>query len=204
MMILGVDFDNTIVAYDSLFQRVARERSLIPDSVPPNKTAVRDFLRAAGQEEQWTLLQGHVYGARMAEAEPFPGVRDFFQSCRASGVIVRIISHKTRHPFLGEKHDLHAAARLWLEQEGFFQAALGGMAPDHVFFELTKEEKIARIRSCGCTHFVDDLPEILTHPDFPPEVARFLFDPAEAVSRSGPWLSTTGWEALGKTLQCQM
>ena len=29
-MILGVDFDNTIVAYDSLFHRVALERGLIP------------------------------------------------------------------------------------------------------------------------------------------------------------------------------
>jgi hypothetical protein len=29
----------------------------------------------------------------------------------------------------------------------------------------------------GCTHFIDDLPELLTHPLFPRDVCRILFDP---------------------------
>ena len=39
--------------------------------------------------------------------------------------------------------------------------------PDHVFFELTKEEKIARVANIGCDYFIDDLPEILLMPGFP-------------------------------------
>ena len=29
----------------------------------------------------------------------------------------------------------------------------------------------------GCTHFIDDLEEVLAHPDFPVAVERLLFDP---------------------------
>jgi len=38
----------------------------------------------------------------------------------ASEIPVFIISHRTRHPFIGEPHDLHAAALSWLERQGFF------------------------------------------------------------------------------------
>src|SRR5262245_43078397 len=46
VMLIGVDFDNTIVSYDALFHRIATERDLIPADLPVNKTAVRDHLRA--------------------------------------------------------------------------------------------------------------------------------------------------------------
>ena len=72
-MIVGVDFDNTIVGYDQLFHRVAVERGLVPTGMEPTKSAVRDQLRNTGQEDAWTELQGYVYGARMKEAEPISG-----------------------------------------------------------------------------------------------------------------------------------
>ena len=175
-MIIGVDFDNTIVCYDALFHRVAKERGLIPADLPVNKTAVRDHLRATDREKIWTEMQGEVYGTRMAEAAPYPGAIDFFRACRSQGIPIRIISHKTRHPFLGERHDLHAAARDWLRLQGFFDPAQLGLSDDEVFFELTKEAKLVRVAACGCTHFIDDLPELLTAPQFPTGVERFLFD----------------------------
>jgi hypothetical protein len=58
-MILGVDFDNTIVRYDELFHRIAVERGFIPKSLPARKKEVRDFLRRQGHEQTWTELQGH-------------------------------------------------------------------------------------------------------------------------------------------------
>jgi len=176
-MLIGVDFDNTIVSYDALFHRIANERGLIPADLPVSKTAVRDHLRAAGREDLWTEMQGEVYGARMAEAAPFPGVLEFFRRCRERGIPVIIVSHKTRHPVRGAHHDLHAAARAWLTAHGFFAAGGAGLRDDTVFFELTKGEKIARIRSAGCTHFIDDLPELLIGTGFPAGTARFLFDP---------------------------
>ena len=71
-MVLGIDFDNTIVRYDELFHGVAVERGLIPASLPVRKNDVRDFLRQQDRERDWTELQGYVYGPRMAGARPFP------------------------------------------------------------------------------------------------------------------------------------
>lgn len=192
-MLIGVDFDNTIVCYDALFHRVCGERGLIPAEVPVNKTEVRNYLRQTGHEDVWTELQGYVYGARVAEAAPYPGVLEFFRACRTVGLPCRIISHKTRQPFLGEPYDLHAAATNWLELHGFFSTTEIGLARSHVHFELTKAAKLARIGSVGCTHFVDDLPEFLAEAAFPCGVDRILFDPNQlyvtttAVTRVASW-----------------
>jgi hypothetical protein len=175
--VIGIDFDNTIVCYDEVFARLAVELSLVPPDVATSKTAIRDHLRAAGQEHRWTELQGTIYGPRMPDAPPFPGVLDFFQACRTAGVPVAIVSHRTRFPYLGERHDLHAAARDWLARHGFHDPAGIGLPADRVFFEETKEAKLARIAEVGCTHFIDDLPELLVHPLFPRDVRRILFDP---------------------------
>lgn len=195
-MIIGVDFDNTIVSYDTLFHRLATERGLIDAAVLVTKNAVRDHLRRTGREPRWTALQGEVYGARLTEADPFPGVLEFFRACRTAGISLRIISHKTRYPFAGERHDLHDAARSWLRQQGFFAADGIGLAESEVHFELTKAEKLARIAACGCDLFIDDLPEILTDPAFPLTVERLLFAPAGADEIAGVTVARS-WAELG-------
>ena len=53
-MRIGIDFDNTIVSYDALFHKVAREAGLVPESVAATKVAVRDYLREIGREDDWT------------------------------------------------------------------------------------------------------------------------------------------------------
>jgi hypothetical protein len=195
-MIIGVDFDNTIVCYDALFHRVAVERDLVPASVAVNKNAVRDHLRAAGREPEWTELQGYVYGARMAEADPFPGVKDFFRACREHGITVAIISHKTLHPFIGEPYDLHTAAREWLALQGFLSPDGADLRPDQIFFELTKSAKLARIATCACTHFIDDLPEILNDATFPAETAQLLFAPSARATRPAGSNVYSAWSEL--------
>ncbi len=175
-MRIGIDFDNTIVSYDALFHTVANERGLIPPDIPINKVAVRDYLRRTGQESLWTEMQGYVYGARMDEASPYPGVTEFLGRAAAAGHEVAVISHKTKHPFLGPPYDLHAAARNWVETH-LRKDTIALVPADQVFFELTKEEKLARIEAFGCDIFIDDLPEILQAKAFPTGVRRVLFDP---------------------------
>lgn len=176
-MIIGVDFDNTIVCYDDLFHKVAVEQGLIPVQVPASKGAVRDYLRECGQEDDWTEMQGYVYGARMQEAAPFPGVIEFFTLCRRKRIKVFIISHKTRYPYRGHRYDLHQAAQNWLELYGFNDPQRLGLTSEQIYFELTKQEKIDRIAGVGCSHFIDDLPEFLGEASFPRGVERVLFDP---------------------------
>lgn len=175
-MLLGLDFDNTLIRYDRLFHRVACERGLIPPELPAEKNRVRDYLRAQGQEDAWTVMQGEVYGQRIGEAEPWEGVLPCLQSLSRAGIAMCLVSHKTRVPYLGPAFDLHQAARDWLAARGFFAARPGlGWQAEQVFFELTKAEKMARIQRLGCTHYVDDLPEILEQ--LPPTIQRILFAP---------------------------
>lgn len=175
-MRIGIDFDNTIVSYDTLFHKVAVEQGVIPADLPQTKLAVRDYLRRQGQEGIWTEMQGYVYGARMDEAEAYPGVFDFLRWAGGRGIAISIISHKTRHPFIGPNYDLHEAARHWVKAH-LIDGGRNLVAPDEVFFELTKKEKIRRIEAVGCDYYIDDLPEILVADSFPHTTARILFDP---------------------------
>lgn len=192
---IGIDFDNTIACYDGVFHRIAKEHGWINDETPTDKRSVRDRLRADGREEDWIHLQGEVYGARMDVVRPFEGVLDFFRECSKRSLPICIISHKTRHPFRGPKHDLHQAAWSWLEDRGFFDASAGGLDRSQVFFELTKEDKLARIGRCGCQSFVDDLPEFLAEPSFPSETEPVLFDP-EDVHVDANHKRALSWAAL--------
>ena len=194
---LGVDFDNTIVCYDEVFHRLALTEGLIPSSVPRDKTSVRDFLRASGREERWTAMQAVVYGERMPEARPFPGVLDFFAACAARALRVSIISHRTRQPIMGEPCDLHSAAFRWLETNGFVDL----VSREAIHFLETRAGKVARVGEAGCTHFIDDLPEFLVEPLLPPALHRILFDPARAV-RSKPGLTVvSSWAEVGATFE---
>ena len=194
-MILGVDFDNTVVCYDHAFYQGALAKGLIPPSIPQAKNEIRNYLRNTGQEEAWTELQGFVYGSCMHEAEPFPYVIEFFQKCREAGITVCIISHKTRYPYRGERYDLHKAASDWITRYNLFDGR-GEKILASVFLELTKEEKIDRIKEQGCTHFIDDLPEFLSEPAFPRGVQRILFDPHNLHNDSAVDFRVSSWSEL--------
>ena len=193
-MRLGLDFDNTLVSYDRLFLQVAVEKASVPVRTPARKNAVRDHLRAAGREEDWTRLQGEVYGTRILEAEPFDGMLAALKWLAHREVAMCIVSHKTRTPYLGEACDLHAAARSWLEARGFHDSAGLAWPRAQVFFELSREAKIERILSQGCTHFVDDLPEILEL--LPDSVEKIFFTPGEAAAGRPAWRVMHAWPEL--------
>jgi FMN phosphatase YigB (HAD superfamily) len=197
-MRIGIDFDNTLICYDDAFYAAAIERSLIPAQSARSKRAVRDYLRSEQRENEWTELQGYIYGSGMHLAQPFPGAFDFLERCAQNGVDVFIISHKTRVPYLGAKIDLHEAAETWLRDQGVFSRI--GLPRERVFFELTKEAKLARIASEHCTVFIDDLPELLTEPAFPPGVRRLLFDPAGDGTTSSGLESVRSWEEAALVL----
>ena len=68
--------------------------------------------------------------------------------------------------------------------KGLLDGAVG-IARADVYFESTRAEKLMRIAALSLTHFIDDLEEVLTDRDFPPNVERILFaDRAQPASSS--------------------
>jgi FMN phosphatase YigB (HAD superfamily) len=201
-MVIGVDFDNTIVCYDQLFHQVAVEQGLIPASVPATKSEVRGYLERRGQGDAWTQLQGHVYGLRLPAAVAFPGALDSLRRCARRGLPLYIISHKTRHPALGPPYNLHQAAHQWLETHGFYDPQDIGLSREHVFFELTQQAKVERIHQVGCSFFIDDLPEVLTNPKLPAQVRRILFDPHGKYAQDERFHHAATWAEIDQLILC--
>jgi hypothetical protein len=114
---------------------------------------------------------------------------------RKAGHELRIISHKTQFPFLGEQYDLHKSARSFVEQVLRYEGK-PLIEPEHTFFELTKEAKLARVREQGCGMFIDDLPEILLAPTFPTDVKRILFDPDKHHAAQTTLTAIASWGEL--------
>jgi hypothetical protein len=178
-IVIGVDLDNTLACYDELFHFAAHQEGLIEPSLPRNKEKIRDTIRLLPQgESQWTRLQAIVYGPRMSSATAFDGSEDFLRHCAESGARALIVSHKTQFASLdGQQVDLRKAALSWMKAKKFFDPNGCGLSPDDVFFESTRAEKIERIRSLGCTHFIDDLAEVFAERSFPRDVGQLLFAP---------------------------
>ena len=200
-LLLGLDFDNTLISYDQLFYRVALDKALVPEETLQKKNAVRDYLRQQGREEDWIRLQGEVYGSRILEAKPYQGMLEVINSFSSKRVPMRIVSHKTLTPYLGEPWDLHAAARSWLAQQRIHDVNNMIFSEEQVFFELTKESKVERIVELGCTHYVDDLPEILQM--IPDHVEKILFSPDEAPEKHPDWTVMQSWYELPAILNIQ-
>jgi len=175
-MNIGVDLDNTIVCYNGLFHRVAVDRGWIPRGLASDKQSVRDYLRGEDRNDDWTILQGMVYGAEMIHAKPFFGVTEFFDGAVQRNWQLSIVSHRTRKPYLGPETDLHEAARNWLATNGVTNGPTG-ISESQLFFEETLEDKLDRIKRLKCRLFIDDLQEVLLHESFPGGVRRVCFDP---------------------------
>jgi hypothetical protein len=176
-IVIGIDLDNTLVCYDDLFHRAACEARLIEPSVPGCKEKIRDTIRLRPEgERDWTRLQAMVYGPRMSGATLFAEADVFLRRCARQGIPVKIVSHKTPFALLDDQPiDLRQPAREWLRTKGFF--ANFALSPGDVFFESTRAEKIERIRTLRCTHFIDDLAEVFAENAFPRETQPLLFAP---------------------------
>ena len=180
-MIIGLDFDNTIVCYDQAISILAEQMFDLPAHVSRTKIGLRDYLRTNQREPEWTAFQGELYGPGMKHALPFEGAIAAINKLKDTGHTLKIISHRSRYPYAGTKHDLHDAAYAWIERNlEIDERRLFDRADVH--FLQSKEEKISKIKELQCAIFMDDLPEILSDANFPPSIRKFLFDPQETIA----------------------
>jgi hypothetical protein len=199
---LGLDFDNTIVLYDEVFRSLGEESGLLPPGLSGGKRAVRDHIRSLEDgEAKWTALQARVYGPGLVRAVPSDGLFQFLGRCRAADVELFIVSHKTEFAAADPGGtNLRAAAWRWIQEQRLADQMRGGIPSEHIFFESTRAEKIARIATLGCTHFVDDLDEVFRDANFPPHIRTYLFAPAGGVPPDGPWRAAQGWTEVADDL----
>ena len=113
------------------------------------------------------------------------------------GVSMVLVSHKTRRPYKGPAYDLHKATWGWLEKHDFFDPDGLGWSREQVFLEESKQAKVARIEALGCTHYVDDLPEILEM--LPSSIQGILYDPLNSQPNNN-FLKLNNWANLSKII----
>ena len=193
-MIIGIDFDNTIACYETIFHKVALQEGLIDNNVGNSKNNVRDSLHNRGMFDEWTALQGEVYGNSMNQINPFPKVKECLQFFHKHKIEYYIISHKTQFSKKGTKYDLHQSAMQWLEKN-FFNENLG-LNKSRVFFNETREKKIAKIAELKCTHFIDDLPAVFAEKEFPINVNKILFDPKKVFCDERNIRTVNSWDDI--------
>jgi hypothetical protein len=195
---LGIDFDNTIVTYDEVFRSAAAYWGMIREGTCDRKQAIRDRLRQLPDGDlAWQRLQGHVDGKGISGGKIFEGVDSFLRRCRAQECPVVIVSHKTQFGHHDpDRVDLRQAALGWMGAQGFFRDGGYGISMDDVYFENTRAEKLARIGALGCTHFIDDLEEVLTDPQFPHAVTRILFSDGRDYPVSAPYIACSSWKHI--------
>lgn len=201
-MRVGLDFDNTIANYDEPMHRWALQRGLISPSIPQKKKLIRDAIRGLeGGELKWRALQVFCYGPGMKEARPAAGVKEFLVACKARGVPVWIVSHKTEEANFGPPGvRLRDAATQWLGAQGFLDSAECGIGRERVFFEGTRQAKVDRINALDLTHFVDDLEETFLEASFPLVTTQILLSSEPSCEGHGRWRCHTSWSGIQREL----
>ena len=195
---IGIDFDNTLIGYDEVFVAAGRARKLLQEDFVGTKQQVRDSIRLLPDGEiSWQQLQGYVYGKGVSGAVMFDGVADFLRCCRNHEAEVFIVSHKTEYGHYDPlRINLRQAALEWMEARGFFCERQFGIARQNVHFGSTRSEKLGLVAQIGCTHFIDDLEEVLNDPEFPPGVERILFSPLARPSAEAPFAVCATWREV--------
>lgn len=194
---IGIDFDNTIIAYEQVFCAAAKRGGLVGADFVGGKRAVRDSIRLLPDgESSWQRLQGEVYGKGISGGTLIPGVDAFLRRCHAEGCSVSVVSHKTEYGHYDlERINLREAARDWMMANGLLDSEFG-IRSSSVFFEGTRPEKLARIAALSCTHFIDDLEEVLLDPAFPAKVERILLSQRSEPNSRGPLTVCATWHDI--------
>ncbi|MDP1809595.1 MAG: hypothetical protein Q8L35_08680 [Actinomycetota bacterium] len=201
-LIIGIDFDNTLITYDDIFYELAVSGGLVPVATDKNKKLIRDRIRRLPDGDiEWQKLQAIAYGALIGEAKLIEGVKSFFLRCRQHGAKVNIISHKTEFAGYDEtKTNLRVAALEWMAANGFFESSGLGLTREEVFFNSSRSEKIECIKQLGCTYFIDDLEETFLDDAFPPEVKKIHFTSGGKSAGPSGALRLSDWGRIGDYL----
>jgi|GEM_PF-1289525 len=173
-MIIGIDFDNTIINYEQLFFLAAEKEGWSNRHIITKSAIKQQLIEEDGDDRRWQFLQKEVYSHLIEKAKPYDGALAFLRKVLALKDSVYIISHKTEFSNLDGKTNLINPALNWLEEKGVI-GNKGFLKKEQVIFCETREEKIKTIKSLKCDLFIDDLLPVLNDPLFPQNTLKILF-----------------------------
>ena len=181
-MRIGIDIDNTIICYDHAFRTLAKRTGF--DGPQRNtKQDVKRWFHERGMYDEFTILQGQVYGTFISLAHIFDGVDFFVNAAIKQRHELFLVSHKTKFPIKGDQVDLHKAAiQFLIEKNLVSQSRQNTISTSNVYFEPTVEAKVERIATLKLDYFIDDLLPVLEHEKFPASTCSIWF----ANEESGP------------------
>jgi len=206
-MHIGIDLDHTIIDYRNQFAERAFSLGYIDTSEILTKDGVKKKIKELQNgEEKWGMLQAEVYSEGIFQAETMQGFSNFVYECRERQINLSVISHKSRsNPHDQQNRDLKKPALDWMKSHNFFEKRGLGFSLHQVFFADTVEDKLARVKVLNCTHFIDDLFKVLTHPLFPNSTRKILFlkraseKNDESIDYEGDWPIITTYLISEKT-----
>ena len=125
------------------------------------------------------------------DAEIYKGVLETISYLSKKNCKIKIISHKTKFPYMGEKINLRSSAMKWIKKN-LFQNSNFKINQKDIFFEDTIESKIKKIKDEECDIYIDDLPEVLNL--LPSNIKKILFSPNNDQNDNSRFLIMKSWQ----------
>lgn len=167
----GFDLDNTLIDYSISCMRYAEQNNLPKVS---NIGQLRELLKnGRGESELWTSAQSWIYGIGLQYAFVSESSINLLQTLVEKGWGVSIHSHKTEFgPSAYGRAPLRKLMKDWLESstlKSFFNLE------SNVNFYTELDSKIFGIADAKLDCYVDDLPRIFRHQEFPRSIRSYLY-----------------------------
>lgn len=167
----GFDLDNTLIDYSFSCRKYAEQSGL------PEVTTIvqlRELLKAGRDESKtWTSAQSWIYGKGLQYAFVSESSINLLQTLVERGWTASIHSHKTEFgPSAYGRVPFRALMKDWLESstlKSFFDLN------SNVNFYAELDSKILGIAGSKLDCYVDDLPRIFRHPEYPRSIRSYLY-----------------------------
>lgn len=171
---IGIDFDNTIIDYNNIFYKLARQYQFIDIDVVASKSEVKAAIIAKyGNDNNWQLLQSKAYGESIYQAECFIQCKAVLLKLVQQGHQLFIVSHKSELSHFDPLVSLRKHALAWLIQQEIISDDF--IKSSHLFFMGTLEDKVKKIASLELDIFIDDLDQVFLHEQFPNKTVNIAF-----------------------------
>ena len=197
-MIIGIDFDNTIINYDEVFYQFALKSNLINSSTPKQKVYIKNKIIKNFSEKKWTQLQGKVYSKGIFMASIFDDCLNTMHKLDKNGHKIIIISHKTKYPVLGEKFNLHINTKIWIKKNILEKKNFKNFSINDVHFNQTQNQKIKKILDKNCDIFIDDLEKVLFK--LPENIFKIIFVKRYTFKKNVNLIHIGNWKTIFSTI----